>query len=70
MAFTNVRGLRGKVYQPEPSQVEFQKHPCKDCYSCQRCSDDRCRMCCGGQHQKNCHNNKKDETNLSDGGTQ
>jgi hypothetical protein len=21
------------------------KHPCPDCYQCQWCSDDRCRLC-------------------------
>ena len=29
-----------------------QKHPCKDCYSCQFCSDTRCRICLSGKKRK------------------
>jgi len=45
MQFVSVPGLKGKVYVPEKQQEHLKKHPCKDCYFCQLCSDDRCRVC-------------------------
>lgn len=42
-----MEGIEGKVYIPETEPCELKKHPCKDCFSCQRCSDDRCRLCRG-----------------------
>lgn len=45
MPFENIRGLPGKVYVPEESPDALKKHRCKDCFSCQICSDDRCRVC-------------------------
>jgi hypothetical protein len=45
MPFTTVRGLKGKVYVPDPPKEGTRKHSCKDCYSCQLCSDDRCSVC-------------------------
>jgi len=47
MPFVTVPGLKGKVYVPEKPQEIAKKHPCRDCYFCQSCSDDRCRMCLG-----------------------
>jgi hypothetical protein len=44
MAFIRVEGLSGKVFVPDESP-EPKKHPCPDCYDCQHCGDDRCRMC-------------------------
>lgn len=52
MPFTTVRGLKGKVYVPELPEEGARKHFCKDCYSCQLCSDDRCSVCLS---QKSCH---------------
>jgi hypothetical protein len=52
MPFTTVRGLKGKVYVPDQPKEGTRKHPCKDCYSCQLCSDDRCRICLS---LKSCH---------------
>jgi hypothetical protein len=46
MAFIRVEGLSGKVFVPDESP-EPKKHPCPDCYDCQHCGDDRCRMCRG-----------------------
>jgi len=51
MPFVEMPGLRGKVYVPENQQGSPQKHPCKNCYFCQMCSDDRCRLCLSS---KNC----------------
>ena len=53
MAFVRVPGLKGKVYVPEESGRSPKKKPCKDCFSCQQCSDDRCRVCrCDAHSQK------------------
>jgi hypothetical protein len=45
MGFMRVPGLSGKVYVPEPCPAGGRKHACRDCFDCQRCSDDRCRLC-------------------------
>ncbi|MFC1799133.1 hypothetical protein ACFLZL_04945 [Thermodesulfobacteriota bacterium] len=45
MPFTTVPGLPGKVYVPEMESGTERKHHCKDCFSCQVCSDDRCNLC-------------------------
>jgi hypothetical protein len=45
MAFVEIPGFKGKVYVPEEIAGSHKKHPCKDCYSCQMCSDDRCNLC-------------------------
>jgi len=47
MPFVSHPRLPGKVYVPEELQVKPKKHPCKDCFSCQLCGDDRCQVCCG-----------------------
>lgn len=44
MAFIRMEGVCGKVFVPEGSP-EPKKHPCPDCFECQQCSDDRCRVC-------------------------
>ncbi len=45
MPFVKMPGVTGKVYIPEPIPGQIQKHPCPDCFTCQRCSDDRCTVC-------------------------
>ena len=45
MAFINVPGLKGKIYVPEETPGREKKHDCRDCYSCQMCSDVRCEIC-------------------------
>jgi hypothetical protein len=52
MPFVIVPGLKGKVYVPEKLRENLKKHPCKECYSCQHCSDDRCRVCLGPKNPK------------------
>ena len=44
MAFRSIPGIEGKVFVPDKDAGEG-KHPCPDCYACQHCSDDRCRVC-------------------------
>lgn len=43
MPFPNIPGLPGKLYVPRPNPDAPEKHHCPDCFSCQMCSDDRCR---------------------------
>ncbi len=45
MPFIRIAGVTGKVYSPEPCDKSWKKHDCEDCFSCQMCSDDRCRLC-------------------------
>jgi hypothetical protein len=45
MPFKTVRGLKGKVYVPDTAEEGTRRHACIDCYSCQLCSDNRCRVC-------------------------
>jgi len=47
MSFVAVPGLKGKVYVPDEPRPGLKKHRCRDCFSCQQCSDDRCRVCRG-----------------------
>ena len=47
MPFVRLPGLEGKVYVPQTNSDGLKKHPCKDCHSCQMCSDDRCAVCRG-----------------------
>lgn len=51
MAFVTLPGVKGKVYVPEDNADQPKKHACKDCFSCQMCSDDRCHLCL---NQKSC----------------
>jgi len=45
MAWKEIPGLKGRVYVPEEEPKTPKKHGCKECFSCQMCSDDRCRLC-------------------------
>jgi hypothetical protein len=45
MAWKIIPGLKGRVYVPEEQERTPKKHACRDCFSCQMCSDDRCRLC-------------------------
>ncbi len=47
MPFVRLPGLAGKVYVPEPMPLQQKKHDCRDCFSCQQCGEDRCRVCRG-----------------------
>lgn len=67
MGFIRIPGLKGKVYVPGAGPACPKKHPCRDCFSCEHCSDDRCRVCRNesvpGDKQKREENtgNKTDE---------
>jgi len=45
MPFIEIEGLPGKVYVPEKLPDNQKKNSCPDCFSCQMCSDTRCRVC-------------------------
>ncbi|MDP6630600.1 MAG: hypothetical protein QGH42_10295 [Kiritimatiellia bacterium] len=45
MAWVKMRGLDGLVWQPDPQPACERKHNCRDCFSCQMCSDTRCAQC-------------------------
>lgn len=53
MAFIKARGIKGLIYVPY-QKSEHKKNNCKDCFSCQWCSDERCELCLG----KNCSRGK------------
>ena len=52
MRFVRHPGVTGKIYLPEDCDVDTQKHRCADCYACQQCGDDRCRVCREGTNQR------------------
>lgn len=45
MAWITVAGLVGKVYRPDRSGCPPLKHACQNCFSCQGCDENRCRVC-------------------------
>ncbi len=51
MAWINVPGLAGKVYLPDDAGQLQKKHPCKACFSCQWCDENRCQVC-RNDHEK------------------
>jgi hypothetical protein len=61
MPFVTIPGLKGKVYVPQQAEGSVKKNPCKDCYSCQHCSDDRCGVCLAP------HNCRRPSLELIDG---
>jgi len=58
MSFRKLPDNRGLIYVPECGNCK-KKHPCKDCFSCQWCSDDRCNRCLGLTKQKRKPRKKK-----------
>jgi hypothetical protein len=44
MPWQTIPGLCGKVYIPESVQT-VKKHLCADCFACQSCGEQRCRVC-------------------------
>jgi len=46
VAFERIAGIPGKCYRPEGRGRR--KHPCRDCFSCQLCSQERCALCRAG----------------------
>jgi hypothetical protein len=48
MPFQKLPDNRGMIYVPECSSNK-KKHLCPDCFSCQWCGNERCRVCKGKQ---------------------
>jgi len=48
MVFKKLPNNRGMIYEPDCNS-DREKHPCPDCFSCQWCSNERCRVCRGTQ---------------------
>ena len=44
MNFIRIDGFKGKIYIPGDG-ISLKKHDCRDCFSCQNCSDERCAKC-------------------------
>jgi len=44
MHFRKLPDNLGMIYMPECAGGR-KKHPCPDCFSCQQCSNERCRVC-------------------------
>jgi hypothetical protein len=49
MKYKKIEGFKPKIFVPEESANHNKKYNCKDCFSCQWCSDDRCRRCLGSK---------------------
>jgi hypothetical protein len=64
MPFITIPGLTGKIYVPETDPATPRKHPCRDCFSCQSCTNDRCQICLkrkSNSSQGRCMHKKTDE---------
>jgi len=57
MAFVRMKGIEGLMYVPEENGG-VKKHPCKDCYACQMCSDNRCALC---RREVNCNKSQTEK---------
>lgn len=44
MPFITKEGIKGKIFVPDEKTI-IKKHPCKDCFYCQFCSDEKCSLC-------------------------
>jgi len=44
MSFITINGIKGKIFIPDEKTI-IRKHPCKDCFYCQFCSDEKCSLC-------------------------
>ena len=57
MVFTKINGFKGLMYVPDRKSVSPKKHKCPDCFFCQACSEERCRVCkatCNEKEEKVC----------------
>lgn len=58
MAYVRLKGCEMQVYVPDGQAASEKKHNCRDCFSCQWCSDERCRACLNRKNTA-CRRNKK-----------
>ena len=45
MPYKPVAGGLGRIYVAEPDAETAKKHDCTDCFFCQWCAEERCRLC-------------------------
>ncbi len=45
MEFQKLPDNRGKIFIPEKMVGGCSKHNCPDCFSCQWCGNERCKVC-------------------------
>jgi hypothetical protein len=55
MPYKPVPGGIGRIYVPDTQPETPKKHNCKDCFFCQWCAEERCRLC----RKKSCRRRKK-----------
>jgi hypothetical protein len=60
MPFVSHPGLPGKVFVPVIDPERSRKHPCRDCFSCQQCGEDRCHVCRGETEKEDESSNEGD----------
>lgn len=59
MPWITLPGVEGLVYEPDASPRSRKRHNCKDCYSCQMCSETRCKVCLKRKKSKPCRKKKR-----------
>lgn len=47
VGFQRSKLIKGKIFVPDKTPGRPKKHPCKDCFACQMCPEDRCTLCRG-----------------------
>jgi hypothetical protein len=45
MAFQKATQISGLIYVPERRHGVLTKYGCNDCFACQMCSSERCKLC-------------------------
>jgi hypothetical protein len=45
MGFKPASTIKGRVFVPDETAPTAKKHPCPDCFQCQMCGEERCRVC-------------------------
>ena len=55
MPYKPVPGGIGRIYVPGSHAEALKKHDCKDCFFCQWCAEERCRLC----RKKSCRRRRK-----------
>lgn len=50
MPFVRKAGITGLIW--EPHRHGKKKHPCRDCFQCAWCGDERCESCVSGKRER------------------
>ncbi len=45
MGFKPAPNIPGRIFIPEEEPPTRKKHTCPDCFKCQMCGEERCRIC-------------------------